>query len=100
MAEGIDISRLGQVHDNTPEEKSEAALRMAESAVRIDRWRKKGKARREYDLVTVLLSLGIEEHETPEHEARRKKLDEQNHPGKRSTQWQPTHRSTSSETQP
>jgi hypothetical protein len=87
LAESIDSANIGQVYENTAEEKALARACMEASADRIERWRKKGRARRDYDLVTVLLSLGIEEHESPEHEARRKKIDEQNHPGKRGTQW-------------
>src|SRR5690554_7829978 len=46
----------GPVHEPTPQEKRECGIRMAESAIRVERWRKKGKERRDHDLVTVLLS--------------------------------------------
>lgn len=65
----------GAIHAPTEEEYRECGIRMAEAAIRIERWRKKGKARRNHDLVTVLLSLGVLEDESPEHAEKRKRSD-------------------------
>lgn len=79
---------LGPVHEPTDEEGRECGIRMAESAIRIERWRKKGKERRDHDLVTVLLSLGVIKEETPEHEERRKRSDMMASLAKEENQWQ------------
>lgn len=77
----------GPVHEPTPQEKRECGIRMAESAIRIERWRKKGKERRDHDLVTVLLSLGVIEDEAPEHAERRKRSDAMASIAQEENQW-------------
>lgn len=96
MAESVNSANIGQVHEITPEEQHEARLRMEEAADRIESWRRKGKARRDHDLVTVLLSLGIEENETPEHEAQRVVSDRMAAVAKKENQWRTRSNSESS----
>jgi len=81
-------SDLGPVYEADPETLRECGIRMAESAIRIERWRKKGKERRGHDLVTVLLSLGVIEEESPEHAERRKRSDVMATLAKEENQWQ------------
>lgn len=78
----------GPIHMPTEEEHRECGIRMAESAIRIERWRKKGKDRRDHDLVTVLLSLGVIEKESPEHAERRMRSDAMATLAKEENQWQ------------
>lgn len=78
---------LGPVYEADPEALHECGIRMAESAIRIERWRKKGKVRRDHDLVTVLLSLGVIEDEAPEHAERRKRSDVMASIAQEENQW-------------
>lgn len=79
---------LGPVYEADPEALRECGIRMAESAIRVERWRKKGKDRRDHDLVTVLLSLGVIEKESPEHAERRMRSDAMAALAKEENQWQ------------
>lgn len=87
MAGGVDGMSEEPVYDNSEEEQREAAIRMAESAIRIHRWRKKSLVRRNDDLVTVLLSLGIMKRASPGYHLRRL-IAERKHRNGRRTQWQ------------
>lgn len=57
------------------EQDRQAALTMAEAALRIETWRKKGRERAKHDLVTVLLLLGVIDEQSPEHAERMARID-------------------------
>jgi hypothetical protein len=86
VAGGMDGMSEVPVYGNSEEELREAGIRMAESAIRIHRRRKKSLVRRNDDLVTVLLSLGIMKRASPGYHLRRP-IAERKHGNGRRTQW-------------
>lgn len=77
MAEAQDRGYAHQVHTNTPQERHDAAIVMAEATIRYARGSGSRSVRRKRDLLTVLLLLDlIDEKQVPEwfEEAHRKRM--------------------------
>jgi hypothetical protein len=83
---GLGVMQHWETQDPTDEEKREAGVVMAASALRIEKWRHKGEARTRKDLVTVLLLLGIRE-EVPQWWEERDKLSQRKYDNGKKSQW-------------